>query len=62
MYPYFGSKTLTIQGPHRRELPRKCCFKASRNAKMQKSLPSNNDIEATFQPIENLQITKKLVR
>ena len=28
----------------RRELPWKCCFKASRNVKMQKSLPSNNDI------------------
>ena len=30
------------------ELPRKCCFKASRNNKMEKPLPSNNDIEATF--------------
>ena len=32
---------------------------------MQKSLPSNNDIEAifcAFQPIENPQIAKNLVR
>ena len=32
---------------------------------MQKSLPSNNDIEATFctfQPTENPQIAKNLVR
>ena len=32
---------------------------------MQKSLPSNNDIEATFgtfQPIENPKIAKNLVR
>ena len=65
LYPYFGCKTLIIQGPHRRELPRKCCFKACRNVKMQKSLPSNNDVEATFctfQPVENPQIAKDFVR
>ena len=65
LYPYFGSKTLIIQGSHRRKLPRKCCFKASRNTKMQKSLLSNNDIEATFctfQPTENPQIAKSLVQ
>ena len=47
LYQYFGSTTI-IQGPRRRELPRKCCFTASRNVKMQKSLPSSKDIEATF--------------
>ena len=64
LYQYFGSTTI-IQGPRRRELPRKCCFTASRNVKMQKSLPSSKDMEATFctfQPPENPEIAKNLVR
>ena len=54
-----------VTGTHRKELPRRCCFKVSRKVKMQKSLPPNNDIETTFytfQPIENTQIAKNLVR